>query len=596
MPKQLSAAIITNVVKDYVNAEDTAHAIMLDGEWGCGKTYLWKRTIAPAIGEQRCLYISLYGLASFEDIDNALFRELTFLGSTDSGGTLSDMLNKSSAGIGDVRLGGIGSLVAYALQQWKKRTIKHSDKGLICFDDLERWSGPPHTVLSYINRFCEREGQKVLVIGNYKAFMSQVGDAVGTSGFRKTIRFKYKLQIPAEHVLEVAASSCSWFPPDASTYLSEILEAHKLRLTSFIKRFRIHNIRTVATTLHYFLVTQQANKALFRNAKLQAVAFLESLLATMVLLNTEEPDHGLRDILEDPDCDDHTPLLKGFASLQNALGKTEFEQLTRCAIYSQSRVGITSLVSRGTYIAEEFQTTLQQWEALDAYYSYLDETHFYSLDDAQAHDLTKKVTEGVLQRREVTDASLLLSLLDRLLQDIREKAISTDESELLESFRRLFEELVKNGDLEPGDTSVAVSIVNIPSQFAEAIQSLLDQHKSANRQLGARRFWDSLASQSEPEDVAALVALNREEPLFIAPTQVILSRVEALSNPSLAALLSALADRLDAKSAASAREAESEAASQVAAALMEKYGSLVGVREANLRRLSTLLATDGATR
>src|SRR4051794_9363809 len=51
-------------------------AVLLSGPWGVGKTYLLKAFLKEKLGEDAAsyVYVSLYGLSSIEEIDDALFQ------------------------------------------------------------------------------------------------------------------------------------------------------------------------------------------------------------------------------------------------------------------------------------------------------------------------------------------------------------------------------------------------------------------------------------------------------------------------------------------------------------------------------------------
>ena len=51
-------------------------AVLLNGPWGIGKTFLLKEFLKPLAGEMKCVYVSLYGLTSFDEIDDAIFRAM----------------------------------------------------------------------------------------------------------------------------------------------------------------------------------------------------------------------------------------------------------------------------------------------------------------------------------------------------------------------------------------------------------------------------------------------------------------------------------------------------------------------------------------
>ena len=43
---------------------DSGMAVLLTGPRGCGKTYLWKNRITPALNDDRPIYVSLFGMDS----------------------------------------------------------------------------------------------------------------------------------------------------------------------------------------------------------------------------------------------------------------------------------------------------------------------------------------------------------------------------------------------------------------------------------------------------------------------------------------------------------------------------------------------------
>ena len=73
-------------ILDYVRADYTDYAIMINGEWGSGKTHFWNNKIRKKIdsmkfnGKQyKTIYMSLYGISNLEDISKKIFIETTQL-------------------------------------------------------------------------------------------------------------------------------------------------------------------------------------------------------------------------------------------------------------------------------------------------------------------------------------------------------------------------------------------------------------------------------------------------------------------------------------------------------------------------------------
>ena len=64
-------------ILDYVRADYTDYAIMINGEWGSGKTHFWNNKVRNKIESLRLngkkyttIYMSLYGISNLEEISN----------------------------------------------------------------------------------------------------------------------------------------------------------------------------------------------------------------------------------------------------------------------------------------------------------------------------------------------------------------------------------------------------------------------------------------------------------------------------------------------------------------------------------------------
>ncbi|MEC4817740.1 MAG: P-loop NTPase fold protein, partial [Scytonema sp. PMC 1069.18] len=52
-------------------------AVLLKGQWGCGKTWFINRyREKPKTNNQKFLYVSLYGMTSFSEIEDTFFQQL----------------------------------------------------------------------------------------------------------------------------------------------------------------------------------------------------------------------------------------------------------------------------------------------------------------------------------------------------------------------------------------------------------------------------------------------------------------------------------------------------------------------------------------
>ena len=73
-------------ILDYIRSDYTDYAIMLNGEWGSGKTYFWNNQIRKKIDTMRLngkryttIYMSLYGIYNLEEISKKIFMETSQL-------------------------------------------------------------------------------------------------------------------------------------------------------------------------------------------------------------------------------------------------------------------------------------------------------------------------------------------------------------------------------------------------------------------------------------------------------------------------------------------------------------------------------------
>ena len=73
-------------ILDYIRSDYTDYAIMINGEWGSGKTYFWNNKIRSKLDTMQIngkkittIYMSLYGISNLEEISKKIFIETTQL-------------------------------------------------------------------------------------------------------------------------------------------------------------------------------------------------------------------------------------------------------------------------------------------------------------------------------------------------------------------------------------------------------------------------------------------------------------------------------------------------------------------------------------
>lgn len=167
---------IINIILKYIDENIYNYAIMIDGEWGCGKTYFVREALIPAIAKyeevkpeekkRKIIYTSLYGVNSVDEISKQIIVN-TYL---ERAGKAKGLIQTSSKIFGAA----LSLLPAFGIDidvkdlSGKLSELLQVKNSILVFDDLERCDCPLNEVLGYINTFVEQEGIKVILIANEK--------------------------------------------------------------------------------------------------------------------------------------------------------------------------------------------------------------------------------------------------------------------------------------------------------------------------------------------------------------------------------------------------------------------------------------------
>ena len=164
---------------DYINKPYTDYAVMLNGEWGSGKTYFWNNKLRDRLEsltnsegkKYKTIYMSLYGINSLEEISKKIFIEtnpnmskaLKKIADSNKQGNVVPEYVKTGLDMANL----FGSLNIGNEKIDYSKLFSTKDK-ILCFDDLERANVDVIDILGYINNFVEHDGIKTIVICNEK--------------------------------------------------------------------------------------------------------------------------------------------------------------------------------------------------------------------------------------------------------------------------------------------------------------------------------------------------------------------------------------------------------------------------------------------
>ena len=169
-------------ILDYIRSDYTDYAVMLNGEWGSGKTHFWNNKIKNKIDSMQLngkryttIYMSLYGISNLEEISKKIFIETTQLMDKNlrkymNNNGVDRIPEYAKTGIDMANLFGVtqnGDKVNYA------QFFSTQDK-VLCFDDLERANVDVIDILGYINNFVEHDHIKTIIICNEKELSTKL--------------------------------------------------------------------------------------------------------------------------------------------------------------------------------------------------------------------------------------------------------------------------------------------------------------------------------------------------------------------------------------------------------------------------------------
>ena len=169
-------------ILDYVRSDYTDYAIMINGEWGSGKTYFWNNQVKKKIESLKLngkkfttIYMSLYGISNLEEISKKIFMETSQLMDRNlrkymSANGQTTIPEYAKTGIDMANFFGNGSNGG----KLDYEEFFSTDDKVLCFDDLERANVDVIDILGYINNFVEHDHIKTIIICNEKELSTKL--------------------------------------------------------------------------------------------------------------------------------------------------------------------------------------------------------------------------------------------------------------------------------------------------------------------------------------------------------------------------------------------------------------------------------------
>ena len=265
---------IIRFLNRYKDDTDPQYAVLLDGKWGCGKTFFiksWLDTFQTENEDELTpMYVSLFGVQTVKQINDTINGLLfPFMNSKvyKIGKTFTKMVasaalrfnvdydgDKTSDGTVDFKLDPLMDLLNDKKEELKGRRI-------LIFDDLERANIGVKELYGYINRFVEHNRFKVIVVCN----STEITDKETFNRFReKIIGRTFEIHSDIDAAINSFANEIptSYF---VQQHISEVKEAFKSTGYSNLRVLRqcIRDFNQIFQGIHIDNGNPYQNKELF---------------------------------------------------------------------------------------------------------------------------------------------------------------------------------------------------------------------------------------------------------------------------------------------------------------------------------------------
>lgn len=186
---------IIKSVNAYIKNDHAKYALLINGAWGVGKTYLYEKYLSDAISSIEAgknnrkvnIYISLYGISSVDALSKQLITNYLIYDVANGNDIAKKTIKPVSGAIGilskaisfsvgpaKVELKGVSDVI---------NIFKAKDM-VICFDDLERCSIPIWELFGFVNNLIEHCNCKVLILADE--------NNIGKTFANTNVELKYK--------------------------------------------------------------------------------------------------------------------------------------------------------------------------------------------------------------------------------------------------------------------------------------------------------------------------------------------------------------------------------------------------------------------
>jgi hypothetical protein len=265
---------IQEVINSYITNPRRQGALMINGPWGIGKSYFWSKKMQPEIENilgYSCVYVSLNGINSVDDISREIFFQRVFKLKSEKrrsliGRALVTIFSNMASNIYKVDplvIGPFGKFLENSFKGVSAELVINFSKVVICFDDLERISEKVTVkeVLGYINSsYIETKKIPCIIIANeVEIFEKEVFDRVKEKTIFRTINMEGNQVTISEFIAGL----------EVDERLSAFLTSVSGLLERYMGQFNEVNLRTLNSVVDVLCFLCQLYPTIFDRSELE---------------------------------------------------------------------------------------------------------------------------------------------------------------------------------------------------------------------------------------------------------------------------------------------------------------------------------------
>lgn len=246
---------ILSVIKDYIQNRNINQALMITGEWGCGKSYFVKKSVKEYLRKNGILdnrnYIvfSLYGINNLADFKTSFYDKIfiyQYLGESNKARKTKNICERLFNSVSStIDTSAIGVPVKINLAELiHKSDLVQLERCIFVFDDIERCELSATELWGFINKLTENSGIPVITVANESKILEKDSD---------TDKYKTEKEKAVYCTLAFSYEIANIFDELVNEYeekdIREYVSSNKEIILEEISRRHPNNIRTLKFVL-----------------------------------------------------------------------------------------------------------------------------------------------------------------------------------------------------------------------------------------------------------------------------------------------------------------------------------------------------------